>query len=340
MTILTRTLLFCGFLVAFAGGCKKKSFAYTSIGDYAVFGDNLYVLLDRVEGIDKSTRFDHGSKSTRNRRVFGVARCSLKESGSSSLELIGTQSFTDVSVLYADSPLLCSTNSVVIATGTNTFEIFFWGKRNATKDRKRLEANQTIFTGSRKLLFGCGESPWVLDAALLLPASDSSSAKMMALLCHDWAIGSQRRAAVSDDLRTVVFQDETAIPPAARIVQLASPTHTNQFALPDANFRVCSVHGSLASTKILFTSLNSNGQTVAVVLDGLGKELSRTELAGTPVADAACNKVVALSSTHAMQLSEGEMLPVTVWFPAQGRRLSLSLDTAGVVAALGSGAKR
>ena len=279
MTRLFQIAFCCGCLLSFLTGCQKGPFNYASILDYAIFNDEVYFLFERVEGIDRGSRLNHGFTAKATRRVFGVAKCSLIEGREHALELVSIREFSEERFLDAGTPLLCSTNSVLLMPkGGETYEVVFLGNHEVGETSKPIAADNIIFNAGRRLLLGCGKSALVKDAKSLADVSGARASELMAIVCsHDWT---QNSFAASDDMRTLVIHDSIEGPRGMTVVQLSDIARTTHVALPGGIIALQSVHGIGSDIRIVFTSFSSDGHDIVTIYDQAGKELRRRDLGG------------------------------------------------------------
>jgi hypothetical protein len=294
----------------------------------------------REEGIDKTSRFTHSAAFQPTRRVLGIARSSIDGSNQLALQLLSKRELTQPRFLNTDTFLLCSTNSVATITDAESIEVMFFLEQRESEKPRQMSAKRVALSATRRLLIGCGESPWVLDGQSLAPVPDANATKALALLCTSLTSEPQSRVAASDDLRTVAMQEDSATPPSVTIVQFADTARTNHVILPDATFKLQKVQGKAGDVEIIFTGFSAAGREVVAIFDLKGRELWRRELSGIPVSDVACTRVVTLLPSQAMQLNQGENLSVKVWLPHQNRESILSLGTSDLLAELGSMRRR
>jgi hypothetical protein len=319
----------CILLLIVATGCNKGPYGFVTVLDHSVFDGQVYVLLLLEEGVNKAYRYaPHGDVFEVKRQLVAIARCSLSEKGIPSLELVSHREYRNGAMLKNYELYLAATNAW-LASSAGLIEVVFSKSPQDAEHSQRLDAERTFFSAGRRLLIGCGKEPLVLDTRTFAGATNVDQVESLRPICGSMTSGNS--VAASDDLSLVAIQDALASEPGLIVM-----THgrTNQIRLPDATFRLQSVHGREGIGNVIFTSLDTNGRNVAVVLDLSGKELGRSDLVGEPASNPSGTIVVSISPMSATRSNRGEQMSVKVWLPKEHRDYVLSLNTTAILSTL------
>src|SRR5213075_1581769 len=118
-----------------------------------------------------------------------------------------------------------------------------------------------------------GQKPWILQSRSLERVSGDGLPELLAAMCEGWSKNST--VVASEDLRTIVVQDQQSNPVKTSLLHWTGKLEAIQVPLPDPTCRVQSVHGTGPAATLLLTSLSSNGREFATTVSSGGTELAR-----------------------------------------------------------------
>lgn len=319
-------------IAIFSGGCKGGD-AFTRVSDYAIWDGKIYMLLDRIEYVDHAAKFSHNTAAEITRRTLGIAVSPLLEGSDGGLQLLSKQEVAAGPLRYSDFFFLFKTNLVFADGGTQGRVSIPFVSGDAPQAIPLLEAKDLLFTTGRTFALGCGAPSWIVAADSSKPQTSGRLHGAITHLCDSW-IGSRFGVvSLSSDLQTAVIRSDEIRVSSLSVVSFAMSPVTNTIALPSEDYKPVGVTGGTKDLRILF-EVGIGDQRVVEMVDLGGKTMGRCKIAGRPESDATCSTIAAVADTQAMQLNNGERLPVKVWHPNSGKEFTLRLDTTKVLKGL------
>lgn len=315
-------------------GCQKGPYEVTSISDFAVFDEHLYVLIEREIGVNTASVLSHSNGMKAKHRLLAIVRCDLTSSNLRTVTLVAKRDITTGQLLRSHGFQLCSTNSVVVRTGRDSFLMSALDDKQSSYSGMVLAAEDVYFTEGRELLFGCGSENWVLDTDTATMLSDPEVLRLGKTLCdasskQDWGF-----AAVSTNAWTVVTHDMHAEPREICVMRRDEPGIVRRIQIPPGWVRLASVHGHDAETKVLLSGITDGLQDYALIKDLDGKELARANLIDEPRADISCRTIVSIPKHLSGGKETWAKIEVNVWHPWEDRRVDFNIDLTEIVANL------
>jgi hypothetical protein len=131
-------------------GCQKGPYEVTSISDFAVFDENLYILIEREIGVNTASVLSHSNGMKAKHRLLAIVRCDLTSSNHHNVTLVANRDITTGQLLRSHGFQLCSTNSVLVRTGRDSFLMSALDDKQSSYSGMVLAAEDVYFTEGRE----------------------------------------------------------------------------------------------------------------------------------------------------------------------------------------------